>query len=460
VARRAGGGLDRRTVLASALALTACGSKDRPEPAAPADLPPLKSLAPFRIGPASRRCTWTTRPWPSLIAREVSQLTPEWEMKMEYIVQPDGSFRFDAPDRIAAFARAHGMGLLGHTLIWYAQAPEAFQRLDESRIGFADAYRNYILAVAGRYRGQVVGWDVVNEAVAEDGNGWRDSLWARRLGDFEHIALAYRTAREADPHATLLLNDYNLEYNPTKRATFLKLAERLLASGAPLTGLGTQMHVAADIAPGQITAMIRDLAGLGLPIHVSELDVSLTRSENKFLSRAELQRRQTAVYAETAEAFMALPERQRFAFTLWGLRDKDSWLKKEKRPRRRADAAGAPVRRRRSSRRCGGPRPARRPWRRGVQGLGRRGYDLSRLPLSLSSASTLSVLARARICRRWAIGSCGTSEASSTPSSVAMKRRTARVRCRSPSCVRPACPRRTRPPRSARSRPCRRAWTR
>jgi len=62
---------------------------------------------------------------------------------------------------------------------------------------------------------------------------------------------------------------------------------------------------------------------------VSELDVSLTRSENKLLSRGELQRRQTAVYAETAEAFMALPQRQRFAFTLWGLRDRDSWLTAE-----------------------------------------------------------------------------------------------------------------------------------
>jgi endo-1,4-beta-xylanase len=329
VARRAGGGLDRRTVLASTLALTACGSKDAQGQSAPADLPPFKSLARFRIGTCVQALHLDDPALASLIAREVSQLTPEWEMKMEYIVQPDGTFRFDAPDRIAAFARAHGMGLLGHTLIWYAQAPEAFQRLDESRVGFTDAYRNYILAVAGRYAGQVVGWDVVNEAVAEDGHGWRDSLWARRLGDFEHIALAYRTAREADPHATLLLNDYNLEYNPTKRATFLKLAERLLASGAPLTGLGTQMHLAADIAPGQITAMIRDLAGLGLPIHVSELDVSLVRSENRFLPRAELLRRQTAVYAEAAEAFMALPERQRFAFTLWGLRDKDSWLKKE-----------------------------------------------------------------------------------------------------------------------------------
>ncbi|MBO9557596.1 MAG: endo-1,4-beta-xylanase [Caulobacter sp.] len=332
----ASGLYSRRAVVGSALALSACGAKDAQSQSVPADLPPLKSVAPFRIGTCVQALHLDDPALAALIARQASQLTAEWQMKMEYIVQPDGSFRFDAPDRIAAFARAHGMGLLGHTLIWYAQAPDAFQTLDERRIGFADAYRNYILAVVERYRGLAVGWDVVNEAVAEDGNGWRDSLWARKLGAFEHIALAYRTAREADPNATLLLNDYNLEYYDAKRSTFLKLAERLLASGAPLTGLGTQMHVAADIAPGKITRMIRDLASLGLPIHVSELDVSLTRSENKLLSRSELQRRQTAVYAETAEAFMALPERQRFAFTLWGLRDKDSWLRGE-------NAADAPA---------------------------------------------------------------------------------------------------------------------
>jgi endo-1,4-beta-xylanase len=336
VARRAGGGLSRRAVLASTLALSACGPRNAQSQPVPADLPPLKAAAPFRIGTCVKASSLNDPAFVSLVTREVSQLTPEWEMKMEYIVQPDGSFRFDAPNRIAAFARAHGMGLLGHTLIWYAQSPPAFQQLDESRIRFGDAYRNYILAVAGRYRGQVVGWDVVNEAVAEDGHGWRDSLWAQKLGAFEHIALAYRTAREADPQAPLLLNDYNLEYNPTKRATFLKLAERLLASGAPLTGLGTQMHVAADIAPGQITRMIREMAGLGLPLHISELDVSLTRAENRLLGHAELLRRQTAVYAEAAEAFMSLPQSQRFAFTLWGLRDQDSWLRNE-------NAADAPA---------------------------------------------------------------------------------------------------------------------
>ncbi|MBO9710833.1 MAG: endo-1,4-beta-xylanase [Caulobacter sp.] len=314
--------------MGSALALSACGPGAKSQ-TVPADLPPLKAVAPFRIGTCVQALHLDDPSFVALARRQVNQLTPEWQMKMEYIVQPDGTFRFDAPDRIAAFAQANGMGLLGHTLVWYAQAPDAFARLDERRVSFEQAYRNYILAVAGRYAGRVVGWDVVNEAVAEDGNGWRDSLWSQRLGAFEHIALAYRFAREADPHAPLLLNDYNLEYIPRKRATFLKLAERLLASGAPLTGLGAQTHVAADITPGKIAEMIRDLASLGLPIHLSELDVSITRSENRLLSREDLRNRQARVYGEAAEAMMALPERQRFALTLWGLRDQDSWLHQE-----------------------------------------------------------------------------------------------------------------------------------
>ena len=321
-------GLDRRAVLGSALALSACGPKAASQPA-PVNAPPLKTVAPFPVGTCAQAVNLDDPAWTAIVLDQVGQLTPEWQMKMEYIVQPDGSFLFDAPDRLAAWCQAHGLGLLGHTLIWYAQVPDAFAKLDEGRISFEQAYVNYILAVAGRYRGKVVAWDVVNEPVAEDGEGWRDSLWSQRLGDFEHIALAYRTARQADPDAALLLNDYNLEYNPKKRATFLKLAERLLASGAPLTGLGTQMHIAADIPRGQITAMMRDLASLGLPVHVSELDVSLTRAENRFLSRADLERRQIETYVETAEAFMALPASQRFALTVWGLRDRDSWLKQE-----------------------------------------------------------------------------------------------------------------------------------
>ena len=312
-------------MLGSALALAAC---DRSANSQPAVIAPLKSIAPCAVGVAVQSQQLRDPLLAALVTEHCSQLTAEWEMKMEYIVQPDGSFRFDGPDAIAAFAQRAGMRLFGHTLVWYSQAPPAFERLDEGRTSFADAYRAYITAVVGRYRGQAVGWDVVNEAVAEDGEGWRESLWATRLGDFEHMRLAFEIAREADPAAVLFLNDYNLEWLPKKRATFLRLAERLLAAGAPLGGLGTQTHLAADQTPGTVRTAIRELAGLGLPVHVSELDVSLSRA-GRFIPRADLVRRQAALYGETAEAVAELPERQRFGLTLWGLRDRDSWLRRE-----------------------------------------------------------------------------------------------------------------------------------
>ena len=319
----------RRSLLGAALALTACkGRAQAPPSVGRGSPPPLRSLARFPIGCSVMTGELADPAFAALLVRQVSQLTPEWEMKMEYILKDDGGFRFDAPDAIAAFARQHGMQLFGHNLVWYAQSPIAFERIDGSGKAFADAYRNYILAVAGRYRGQARGWDVVNEPVTEAGE-LRDCLWRRNLGA-DYIRLAFEHAAEADPGAALLLNDYNLESRPQKRAGFLRVAEGLLKAGAPLKGLGTQSHLSANLPAGQFAAALRDLAGLGLPIHVSELDVSLNRAGGLFASRSDLEAAQARLYAEAAEAFMALPEHQRFGFTLWGLRDRDSWLRSDK----------------------------------------------------------------------------------------------------------------------------------
>ncbi len=107
----------------------------------------------------------------------------------------------------------------------------------------------------------------------------------------------------------------------------MRLAERLLKKGAKLGGLGTQSHLDIDVAPGAVTACIKDLASLGLPIHVSELDISLSRKLLELRTVADQLQAQARLAGETAEAFMALPERQRFAFSAWGLRDSDSWLR-------------------------------------------------------------------------------------------------------------------------------------
>jgi len=319
------GGLDRRAFVAASLALAGCGPVARGQ--SPQALPPLKSVAPFPVGTAVQAAQLDDPAFAALVVRQVSQLTPEWELKMEYVAQPDGGYRFDAPDKIAAFASAHGQRLFGHTLVWYAQKPDVFVALEGP--AFRQAFAAYIAAVVGRYRGRAVGWDVVNEAVAEDGAGWRTSLWSERLGDFEHMRLAFELAHQADPDATLFLNDYNLETNPLKRATFMALAERLLKSGAPLGGLGTQTHVAADIKPGAIKAALEDLASLGLKVRVSEMDVSLARAPELPSPSVDLLGQQGRAYAEAAYVFAKLPAARRADFTFWGLKDSQSWLRRE-----------------------------------------------------------------------------------------------------------------------------------
>ncbi|MBV9511811.1 MAG: endo-1,4-beta-xylanase [Caulobacteraceae bacterium] len=329
----------RRALLAAggALLAAACGRAshgqdeppaDAPAPPTPA-MPPLRSVAPFPIGCAIDSSRLTDPAYAAFLTQEVSQVTAEWEMKMEYILQDDGALRFDAPDAIAGFARRNALRLFGHNLIWYAQVPVAFERLDGQAAAFAAAYRRYILDVAGRYHGQAVGWDVVNEAVAEDGEGLRSCLWSRNLGELDYIRRAFDHAREADPEAVLFINDYNLESLPRKREAFLRLVERLLQAGAPLGGLGTQSHLTADLDPAAPGQALQELARFGLPIHVSELDISLNGARSGF-SRAELVMRQQRLAQALAAAFTDLPERQRFAFTLWGLRGVDSWLRDPK----------------------------------------------------------------------------------------------------------------------------------
>lgn len=335
--------IDRRAFLASTVALAACGNTV----AAPAvSAAPLKSLASFPIGTAAMTGQFADPAWVDLCLTHCSQLTPEWEMKMEYILSEAGEYRWDAPDRIAQFCTDHGLRLFGTTLIWYSQDSAFFRSLDPQR--FRREYDRYIAEVCDRYRGRVTGWDVVNEAVAEDGNGLRSCLWSEALGQDGYIQRAFEQAKAAEPDAVLFLNDYNLENNPTKGATFLRLVERMLSRGVPIGGIGTQSHLDIEIPAGRTAAFFREAAQFGLPVHVSELDASLRR-EGRLDTRSHRQKleQQSARVAELTEAFMDLPPDQRFAFTVWGLRDTDSWLRRDARDDGKDspllfDAAGRP----------------------------------------------------------------------------------------------------------------------
>lgn len=320
--------LTRRSMIGSTLALAACEQPARSQTIGPiAPLAPLRA-APFPVGACVQAGQLTDPAFSGLVASQFNQVTPEWEMKMEAVLKTDGTFDFTAADTIASYAASHGLRLHGHTLIWYSQnGGEAFARVDNGGEPFRNAYRNYILGVAGRYRGRVSAWDVVNEPVAEEGEGFRDCIWRKNLG-MDYVAHAFRHAREADPGAVLFLNDYNLETKPRKRRTFLMLAEQIMKAGAPLGGLGTQTHLSVDVAPGAIKEAIRDLASLGLPIHISELDVSTTSTRLTQPDTIRTNTLQAGLVGEAVEAFMALPAQQRYAMTIWGVRDIDSWLRR------------------------------------------------------------------------------------------------------------------------------------
>jgi endo-1,4-beta-xylanase len=307
--------IDRRSLLATPLALAACNRFASAQTLGP-EAAPLKDLATFPIGATGMTGQLSDPVWVAQIRKHVSQLTPEWELKPERILQPDFTYDFSASDRIVDWGREQGLRVHGHTLVWYSQGQQAFtDALPRAR--FAAEYDRYVSTVAGRYRGRMAGWDVVNEPVAEDGDGLRDC----------HFSRAFGQDRAADPDAVLFLNEYNLENIPRKGATFLRLVERLLTLGAPVGGIGTQSHLDIEIPAGQIAAFFKDAGSLGLPIHVSELDFSM-RSDNRLDTRSLAAKRaqQVARVGELAEAFMALPEHQRYAFTTWGLRDTDSWL--------------------------------------------------------------------------------------------------------------------------------------
>ncbi|MHB8284585.1 MAG: endo-1,4-beta-xylanase [Caulobacteraceae bacterium] len=336
--------IDRRTLLASTLALGACGrGAQAADPTYPHDSGPpplLRDLAPFPIGTEIITDQLGDPVFAALASRQFSQVTAGYELKMEYILRPDGAMRFEGGDRVAGFCRDNGQGLHAHCLIWYIDNPKAFQPPVGNPAAFGRAYDRYISTVAGRYAGQAVGWDVVNEPIADDGVTLRQSLWTRELGMEGYFIRAFDEARAADPHAVLLVNEYDLETKPQKRLTFLKLVEAMLKRGAPIGGIGHQSHISINLEPGVITTAMRDIASLGLPVHVSEFDVSLQGKKFDLRSRDDKLAIQARLYHEAVEAYMALPKRQQYGFTLWGVRDKETWLRL---PQMSKDPTDAPL---------------------------------------------------------------------------------------------------------------------
>ncbi len=249
-----------------------------------------------------------------------ASVTPEYEMEMSQLEPARGRFDFARADRIVAFAARHGLPVRGHTLVWDEMIPAWLTHSQPSRAQLIGILHRYIRTVVSHYRGRVGEWDVVNEPLTRSG-GLRQSLWERVIGP-GYIALAFRFAHRADPHAALFLNEYGAEWRDAKERALHRLIARLRAAHVPVTGVGFQAHLRLDAHPPQaeLTGVLRSFAALGVRLEVTELDVDAA-------GPAPLSQRlaaEAAIYRAVAGACRAVRACSRV--TTWGITDAASWL--------------------------------------------------------------------------------------------------------------------------------------
>src|SRR5829696_9986509 len=213
----------------------------------------------------------------ALVRREFNSITPENVLKWERVHPEPTRYDFGPSDRYVSFGERSGMFIVGHTLVWHSQTPrwvfENAQGQPLTRDELLARMKEHISTVVGRYKGRIKGWDVVNEALNEDGT-LRQSPWYRIIGP-DYIEKAFQFAHEADPAAELYYNDYSLESAP-KREGAVRMLRKLISNKVPITAVGLQGHDNLQFPTlEQQEAAIKAFAELGLKVMITELDVDV-----------------------------------------------------------------------------------------------------------------------------------------------------------------------------------------
>ena len=263
--------------LAASLALSCAGSEKSPEQTPTS----LKEAAEgdFYIGAALNydQVYGRDEKAVALIKEQFNTISPENMLKMGPIHPKQNEYNWEPADKYVAFGEENGMFTVGHTLVWHSQAPD-WIFVDESgnqvsKDTLLQRMRNHISTVAGRYKGKIDGWDVVNEALNDDGT-LRQSKWLE-IGGEEFLQKAFEYAKEADPEAELYYNDYSL-WKPAKREGAVRLVKSLQEKGIKVDGIGMQGHYGIDYPSLEdIEASIEAFADLGVKVMITELDIDL-----------------------------------------------------------------------------------------------------------------------------------------------------------------------------------------
>jgi len=273
----------------------------------------------------------TDRSFVGLVLRQSGLVVAENEMKWQVMNRgAPGDDDWGPADTIANFARDNNLVLRGHNLLWYHRTPSWYFDLPSMQEQDR-AVVKHIEELAGRYRGRIHSWDVVNEPIEpKDGrtDGLRTKVFLETIGP-DYLDLAYRTAREADPKARLVVNEYDIELDSpeqeARRIALLHLLEKMKRSGTPVDAVGIQAHLTAvggaPFSAPLFRRFLADLAGLGLTIQITELDVTDEHAPSEVTVRDRL-------VADTYRRFLdaALDEPAVKMVVTWGLSDRHSWI--------------------------------------------------------------------------------------------------------------------------------------
>ena len=277
-----------------------------------------------------------------LIEQQFNAVTPENIMKAEVLEPSWNTFNFDLADKLVAYAQKNNIKVNAHTLIWHSQLP-AFMHHMQSTDSVKQYFENHITTVAGRYDDKVYSWDVVNEALNEDGT-LRNSIFLQKLGP-AYIVEAFRLAQKASPKSRLYYNDYNIE-QPAKRAGAIALIKKIQAAGVRIDGVGIQGHWRADSVPmNDIEESIKEFSALGIKVMFTELDLGVLRNPwdhatadvnatakgdvtmNPYANGLpdSVEQIQSKAYAALFNLFLRY-KKDISRITFWGVNDSQSWL--------------------------------------------------------------------------------------------------------------------------------------
>ena len=283
----------------------------------------------------------------AIIETQFASISPENALKWERIHPKADTYDFTLADQYVAFGQKHHMFTVGHCLVWHNQVPDWVFHDDKgnlvNRETLLKRMHDHIQTVVGRYKGRIQSWDVVNEALNEDGT-LRQSPWMKIIGE-DYIAKAFEYAHEADPQAQLTYNDYSLEV-PVKRSGALALIAKLKGQGVPITSVGLQGHDSLTWpSVDDEDATISAFAKLGVMVAISELDIDmLPRATRQQTAEVSLSVRQDPKLNPYVDGLPESEQQQlakRYAdlfgvflkhrdavnrVTFWGVTDGDSWL--------------------------------------------------------------------------------------------------------------------------------------